>query len=200
MKRPWRIRAELLYDLCVRPDDHGVDPKGIQLKGARVTGQLDLEGTTVVRPVWLWECHFEAPIILLDARTRTVGLQRSTVPGISADRLRSEGMLSLRGVKIEGNVRLTDANINGDFECRAATLENPGGDALSADRITVTGSVFLDRGFAAKGEVRLVGGTISVNLECRKATFDNPGKDALSLDRVTVRGNVFLDEGFAAKG
>ena len=194
------VRADLLYDLCVRPDGHGVDPKGIKLKGARVTGELDLEGTTVVRPVWLWNCHFEAPIILRDARTRTVGLQGSTVPGIRADRVRSEGMLSLRRVTIEGEVRLSGANINGNFTCRAATLENPGGNALIADGITVTGGVFLDNDFAAKGEVRLVGGTIGGDLGCRKASFDNTEKDALSLDGVTVRGDVFLDEGFAAKG
>ena len=194
------VRAAFLYALCVHPDDHGVGPKGIWLHGARVTGQLDLGAVTVVHPVWLWECHFEAPIILLDARTRTVGLQGSTVPGISADRLQLEGLLSLRRVKIKGEVRLNGANINGNLECSAATLENPGGVALNADRITVTEDVFLDGGFAAKGEVRLVGGTIDGDLGCRKATFDNPGENALSLDRVTVRGNVFLDEGFIAKG
>ncbi len=194
------VRADLLYDLCVHPDDRGVDPKGIQLEGARVTGQLDLEGTTVVRPVWLWKCHFEAPIILRDARTRTVGLQGSTVPRISADRLRLEGMLSLRQVMIEGEVRLAGANINGNFECGAATLENPGGNALSADGITVTGSVILDGGFAAKGEVRLVGATIGGELSCHAATFENPGGSALTADRIMVNGSVFLDRGFAAKG
>ncbi len=194
------VRAALLYGLCVHPDDHGVGPKGIKLRGARVTGKLDFEGTTVVRPVWLWKCHFEAPIILRDARTRTVGFDGSTVPGISADRLRTEGMLSLRGVKIKGEVRLIGANINGNFTCSAATLENPGGNALNADGITVTGDVFLDRGFAAKGEVRLIGSKIGGNLVCREATFNNTKKDALSLDRVTVREDIFLDEGFKAKG
>ena len=187
------VRAALLYDLCVRPDDYGVDPKGIQLIGARVTGQLDLEATTVVRPVWLWKCHFEAPIILRDARTRTVSLQGCTVPGISADRLRSEGMLSLRGVKIEGNVRLIGANINGNFECRAATLENPGGDALSADGITVTGDVFLDQGFAARGQVRLLGAQIDGDLDCHNATFDagSPEAKAFNAERMNVQG-LFL--------
>ncbi len=194
------VRAALLYDLCVHPDECGVDPKGIKLEGARVTGELDLEGTTLVRTVWLWNCHFEAPIILRDARTRTVSLQGSTVPGITADWLRLEGKLSLDRVTIEGEVRLAGANINGDFECRAATLENPGGNALNADRIMVTGSVLLDEGFAAKGEVRLVGGKIGGNLQCRKATFDNPGKDALSLDRINVGESIFLDQDFAAKG
>ena len=194
------VRAALLYDLCVHPNDCSVNPKGIQLRGARISGQLDLEGTTVVHPVWLWDCHFEAPIILREARTRTVGFDGSTVPGIAADRLRLEGMLSLRRVTTEGEVRLTGAQINGNFTCRAATLENPGGDAMIADGITVTGSVFLDKDFAAKGEVRLVGGTIGGNLACGEASFDNSGKHALSFDRVTVGGSVFLDEGFAAKG
>lgn len=194
------VRADLLYALCVHPGDYGVHPKGIQLKGAHVTGVLDLEGTTVVNTVWLWECNCEEPINLRDARTRTVSLHGSTVPGIWADRLRLEGMLSLRGVTIEGEVRFTGANINGNFECVATTLKNPGGHALSADNITVTGSAYFSDGFVAKGEIRLLGGIIGGDLSCRGATIDNPKKHALSLDRIEVGGNLLLDEGFAAKG
>jgi len=86
------------------------------------------------------------------------------------------------------------------LSCRGARLENPNGDALSADGMTVEGDVFLDEGFHATGAVRLLRARIQGVLGCRGARLENPNGDALSADRMTVEGDVFLDEGFYATG
>jgi hypothetical protein len=97
-------------------------------------------------------------------------------------------------------VRLLGARIQGQLSCTGARLENPNGDALSADRMTVEGDVFLHQGFHATGAVRLLGARIQGVLSCTGARLENPNGDALSADRMTVEGSVFLDQGFHATG
>jgi hypothetical protein len=112
-----------------------------------------------------------------------------------------EGSVFLdQGFHATGEVRLLGARIRGQLSCRGARLENPNGDALSADGMTVEGGVFLDQGFHATGEVRLPGARIQGQLSCRGARLENPNGDALSADGMTVEGDVFLDEGFHATG
>lgn len=71
---------------------------------------------------------------------------------------------------------------------------------LSADRIKVTGGVFLDEDFAATGEVRLLGAEIGRSLACIRSTFDNPDGRALSADGIKIGGDIFFKNGFDAKG
>jgi hypothetical protein len=71
---------------------------------------------------------------------------------------------------------------------------------LRADRMTLTGSVFLRDDFEATGEVRLHGAKIGGNLECSKGNFINAGGYALNGNRMTVAGTAFLKDGFAATG
>ncbi len=115
----------------------------------------------------------------------------------------------------EGEVSLVRARIGADLDCSAGTFRNipqvalpMSGDALKADRVDVSGSVYLREGFTAHGEVRLLGAQISGNLDCCGGNFLNPpqprlpevtGK-ALSVDRADVKGDVFLRQGFAAVG
>jgi hypothetical protein len=112
-----------------------------------------------------------------------------------------EGSVFLdEGFHATGEVRLLRARIQGELHCRGARLENPNGDALSADGMTVEGDVFLDDGFHATGTVRLLGARIRGQLSCRGARLENPNGDALSADGMTVEGGVFLDDGFHATG
>jgi hypothetical protein len=97
-------------------------------------------------------------------------------------------------------VRLLRARIGGSLSCRGARLENPNGDALSADGMTVEGDVFLDEGFHATGAVRLLGARIGGQLSCTGARLENPNGDALNTAGMTVEGDVFLDRGFHATG
>ncbi len=77
---------------------------------------------------------------------------------------------------------------------------------LSADRMAVSGSVFLNKGFFASGTVHLIGAQIGGQLNCDGGRFTNvdadgkPIGDALSADNMMVKGNVFLNKGFSASG
>ena len=65
---------------------------------------------------------------------------------------------------------------------------------LDADRLTTTGTVFLDEKFEAEGEVRLLGAEIGGNLDCSGGSFDGASGDALCADGLRLTGALFLRE------
>jgi hypothetical protein len=121
-----RIRANLLYWLCVdREASELVHAKGIEIRGAKVEGKLDLEVATVPHRLGLFDCAIPEGIIFRDAQTRTIALSRSHTGPIVADRLITQGSVFLRNTQVKGEVRLLGANIGGDLSCIGATFENP---------------------------------------------------------------------------
>lgn len=71
---------------------------------------------------------------------------------------------------------------------------------LSADRLAVTGSVLLHRGFAATGPVRMHNSRIGGSLDCDGGSFTHAEGYALSADRAEIAGHVLLRNGFTATG
>jgi hypothetical protein len=195
------IRAAFLHWLCTDAQAAAcVPPKGIRIRGARIEGPLDFEGATLLHRLSLIRCAIPEGILLTDARARRIDLSGSYIRGLHADGLAVEGDLVLSGLICAGEVRLLGARIGGNLECTGARLENPNGDALSADGMTVEESVFLDEGFHATGEVWLLGARIGGSLSCCGARLENPNGNALSANGMTVEGGVFLDQGFHATG
>ncbi len=202
----WRdtrnVRAALIRWLLVnREAREQVDPKGVQIRGARITGHLDLSFANVLFPLILFRCRLEQDLDLKYAKMPLLSLEGSWTKKISADSLNVEGGLFLtNGFHAEGEVGLPGASIGGDLVGESGTFKNSDGKALNADRVKVTGSVFLRKGFSAEGEVRLPGAAIGGNLEATGGTFKCPGRDALFADRIEVGGSVFLNDKFLAEG
>jgi hypothetical protein len=196
------IRADLIRWLCVDRDAaSAVDPKGIQVHAARITGALDLSFVSVAFPLLMWRCRLTEDADLTSTDLPALNLAGSRVRSVTADGANVKGGIFLRdGFSAEGEVRLAGAQIGGGLDCSGGTLKNGAGEALSADGATVKGSVFLRYGFSAEGEVRLLGARIEGDLDCSGGTFKNPGKNALSFHKAKVEGGVYLGGGFAAGG
>lgn len=126
-----------------------------------------------------------------------------------------EGVM-LNGARITGELSLHQAQMPVRINLRLCRLDHapnltaakipelgltgswlPG---LRADRIAVTGSMFLGGDFEAIGEFRMLGAQIGGSLNCSGGKFHNPGGDALNADRAKVTGGVFLNDGFEAAG
>jgi len=192
-----------------------VDPKGIRVFAAKISGTLDLSFVAVPFPLRLRRCRLLEDAELKYVEIPALYLHGSWVRGIVADGARVNGDVFLRrGFHAEGEVRLLGAEIGGVLDCERGTFKNPAqkgvegtGIALTADRIKVTGGVYLRNDFSSEGEVRLLGAEIGGVLDCERGTFKNPAKtdvpgsgDALSADRIKVRGGVFLRNGFNSEG
>jgi len=210
------VHAGLIRWLSVDPAAADrVDPIGIHLFGARITGILDLSFVCVPFPLRLFRCRLAQEVLLRSAQLPALYLNGSRTGPIRADGLSVRGYLFLSdGFTAGGEVRLPGAQIGGGLDCSHGRFKNPpqkdviaSGKALIADGANVKGAVFLSDRFTAEGEVRFVGAEIGKNFECSGGTFNNPpqkdvagsGK-ALIADGANVRGSVFLNAGFAAKG
>jgi hypothetical protein len=192
------------------------------LAGARITGTLDLEATTLSCPLTLLGCYLERPINLDHARAPALHLPACHVPALSGAQLETSGNLSLsRGFTAKGEVSLNGAHIGGGLDLSGATLANPDDAALFADRLTVDQGMACTQGFTAKGSLQLVGAQISGGLDFSGAqvndqiglsgahvtellfygaTLANPDGMALLADRLTVDQGMACAQGFTAKG
>jgi hypothetical protein len=214
------VRAELIRWLLVdREAREQVDPRGVWIQGARITGSLDLSFTNIPFPLALLRCRLEQDFDLKWAKIPLLDLAGSRTRAIFADGLKLEGSIFLSdGFHAEGEVQLIAATIGGDLAATGGTFESLSGRALSADGAKIGGNVFMNqelnaegkvqKDFMAEGEVGLVGASIGGSLEATGGTFKNlksdknPNStgDALSADTVKVTGNVFLNGKFVAEG
>lgn len=95
---------------------------------------------------------------------------------------------------------LADGQITGGLSLSGAGLTATNGPALTADQLTVNGSVFLNDGFQASsdsedGTLRLLSATITGQLSLTAAKIENAGPAGLVVNvtgTTKVRGNLIL--------
>jgi len=202
-----QIRAEFLVDLLLGTlgPGHG-HPRAIKLRGARITGLLDLEDATLICPLLLRDCHIDEWVNLEGASAPAIHMPGCRLTNLAASQLRTRGDLELNaGFIASDGVYLLGAHIGGQLDFTGATLTNPHGAALSADGIVVDLDMFCRDRFTVTGEVRLPGARIGGQLDFTGATLtaatsrsDPKGRRALAADGINVANNMVC--GFTATG
>ena len=136
-------------------------PLAVRLRGASVSGRLNLGGCTVRCPLELYGCYLGGRLGLAKDEASDISLRGSHLAQrLSARQLRLTNDLNLTGgFRCHGSVDLRDGHVGSDLNCGEATLSNPGGGALTADGLTVGGHLVL-RSAEVTGEVRLVGARV----------------------------------------
>ncbi|MEU3920092.1 hypothetical protein [Streptomyces sp. NPDC029004] len=180
-----------------------LDPRGIRLQGARVTGQLDLTDVRSAVPLKLEKCRFDEPVVLERAQLSTVSLRGSHLSGLQADGLHVDGDLSLKGLRATGTdqesvVRLRGAHITGRLWMEGVVINNATGSAFFADDLKVDGTAFLDRLQATcdskHGAVQLIGARIAGQLVMTNCRLTNYGGPALHADALRVENMTGMDD------
>jgi hypothetical protein len=208
------VRADFLRFLALGGENRSaVHDSGIHIKGAFVTGAVNLDGATKVRPLWIKNCTIGGEFRFADAETKVVSLEGTAVSGIKGDGVMVDGSLLLRRTVIEGSLQLFGAEIGGTLSCTGCTI---GGrvwktQRLSADLETVTigGNLEFRDGFRAHGLILLDNAEIGGTLDCTKgeffAGFDdtrpaNAGpwepqlRRAMKCHRLNLKGSLYLRE------
>src|SRR5438067_4349474 len=113
------VRADVIAALLIGDGDAAsATVRGVRLQGARITGELNLEATTLRCPLALLDCSFASAINLNEATALSVRLSGSHVPAIHAKQLLTRGDLELdKGFSVSGEVCLEGAHIGGELEC-----------------------------------------------------------------------------------
>ena len=191
-----QIRAQVLRQLLTGEgclDQAFGRPLAVRLRGASVTGRLNLGGRTLRCPLELYGCYLGGRLDLAKAEASDISLRGSHLAQrLSARRLRLTGDLTLTGgFQCHGTVDLRYGHVGGVLGCDGATLSNPGGRALAAAGLTVDRNLSL-RGAEVTGEMALLGARVGGQLFFFGATLSNPGGRALTAAGLTADGNLFL--------
>ncbi|PCI40882.1 MAG: hypothetical protein COB46_05695 [Rhodospirillaceae bacterium] len=184
------IRANIIRHICLNPEHYEMDPKGIQIIGALIKDELNLQFAALTIPIGIIESHFTHTPNLIQCRLPALVLDKCDLRGLTASRMTSVGSVFLRKVTSCEEIRLLGAKIGGNLECNDASFINKDSTALVADQLTCNGNVFLNN-VTAHGEVRLMGGKIDGNLGCTGANFTNKNGNAFYAQRLHVSGRFF---------
>ncbi|MFI6596418.1 hypothetical protein ACIBHX_09220 [Nonomuraea sp. NPDC050536] len=197
------VEAHLVRDLC-RHGAGKVDPRGLVIEGARISGVLDLSGMEVAFPLQFTRCVFDHEVVMDGADLHRLVLTGCTVPGVMANGLRVRRDLDLSGSRITGDlwtsastscpaaVWLCESEIGGRLLCVDTILESSG-RAMQADRMRVGGTIRLLHGFEAHGGVRLLGVDVAGSLDLTGARLCRPDRgQAMDLGDAKIGGSMFL--------
>ena len=200
---PRSIRADVLRHLLSQAE-WPVDAKGVQLRGASISGQLDLEAATLRCPLRLEDCTFldPRPVVLNFATAPLIVFTRCRLAGISGDSLQVTANLALRDSDITGPVVLSGGRIGGALICSGSRLAaNGSGNALVANGLNVRLSVQLNARFKAAGAIYLQRAEIGGQLNLGGARVGaNEDQDSVDGRGMTVAGSVYFDRGFTTQG
>ena len=196
------VRAAFLRDLLT---DAARDIHMLRLRGARITGALDLEGVDLSCGVILQDCSFDEPARLRQTRAPVIRLPGCHLPSLEAVQLDVRGNLILDGL-VTSSVDLRGAQIAGFLSLDGAILANPNGITLSGGALTVGQGMSCGHGFTSNGLILLYGAVIPHGLSFIGAKLENAGGWALDAQGMHVGEYLFLGssysnpEGFSARG
>jgi hypothetical protein len=184
------IRASLVRFLALGGDERTpVHEAGVTIRGAWLTGTLDLAAATAVRPLGLWVCRIEH-IDASHATLQIVSLVGSRViDGINLAGSRCSGAISLReGFYCSGEVFAIGAQIDGNFECTGGRFENEKerGVAIDLSGARITGLLHFRGVEGSHGHILLSRATVDSLADDFSSWASRPGR--LVLDGFTYGG------------
>lgn len=224
--RPAHLPADELRRVLASPPS-GVDPKGLTIEGALITGELDLAQLAVAFPVTFSACRFEKPISAVDARLRSLDFTNSQLSGVDLSQATIDGNLGMDGATLnadadgtalglvlarilggwiatngfnaQGSVRAHGVNVAGFLVMEGTIAGGEDGVALSLIQAHLGGG-WHSNGLHVRGEVAARGITVDGPLRLDGSTFRNPGGVALNLEQARLNGGLFATDGFCTEG
>lgn len=196
------IRAEFVRFLLLGGDSQAaVHERCVEIRGAYIDGDLNLDSLCIERPLWMRHCLIEGRLTAHSSQLGGLRLVDCRIRGVSCHATRINGAVSLSdGFVCEGEVSFLGASINGRLNCAGGIFRNARGIAINGERAHISGSLILRDGFTAEGSVRFSGAEIGGQVACIQASLSNPGGLALNLGGARIAGSVYLSDGFSAHG
>lgn len=173
-------------------------PRAVRLRGARITGELDLGAMTIGCPLALERCVFNGAVRLTETEAKSISLRGSRIHYLRADDLRTSGVLDLARIEVAYVLNLSGAHVGRDLHLSGARLGQVDKTALLAIGLEVGGHLRA-RELTAEGAVILTDATIGGHFDLTGASVRNPGDRALTADNLQV-GTFMRGEGFSATG
>ena len=168
--------------------------RGIFLRGAYISGDLNLEGANILHRLFIRQSYLEGTLNLIEATCRTIHIVGSYIEAVQGEYAKIRGSFEVKRTTCPGGVNFLGARISGNFTASGAKLGNGQSYALLLSRARIQGAVFLDQVFEAKGDVRLVGTQVGLSVSLITAKLRNQSSVAILGDTLHVRGSIILDQ------
>jgi hypothetical protein len=186
------VRAEVLRALLlgVRQAEPGSAP-GIRLRGAYVTGRLDLMGAAVRWPLVCEYCQFDGDLRLVESESRTVRIVHSQMRALNGTRMRLDGILNLWCSSVSGVLRLDMARVAAQVCLMDAQIgaASPAAEAVAASGLTVEGDVECS-GLTAHGSVCMNGADVTGSVDLHDARIVSAGGAGLAINHARIGGQL----------
>ncbi|MET3986235.1 membrane-associated oxidoreductase [Streptomyces sp. PvR034] len=209
------VRAEVLGALLLGGTAAEGQVAGLNLKGFRVTGKLNLKYAVVEHAIRLRGCWFERKPLLYGAQLRALVLSDSALPGLTAATVTVDVVLRLSCCRITGPVRLAGSRIAGGLFLTRAVIGTPpapegeppapAGEPPEAPEPPLQfnhadiGTDVIAPGLTVHGQTRINGATVGGQINLEGARLLNPGGDALYAETLSV-GTDVRARGLRAEG
>ncbi|SDP79473.1 hypothetical protein SAMN04487905_10977, partial [Actinopolyspora xinjiangensis] len=148
------IPATAIRKLLFGSVTESIDPRGVRLRGAHITGKLDLTDVRAAVPLALHQCEFDESIEATRAQLPHLDLSGTRFPYLEANDLVCEHDIRLRGIRCEW-LSLVDVNITGDLVLSGTRLDTSGMSSLTLVGSIIGGDLTLGEGFTAGSDSRL---------------------------------------------
>lgn len=224
--RPGRLPSIELRKALICPPTT-VEPRGLTIEGAQISGRLDLDYTTIPFPITFSDCRFTDPISATEAELRSLDFSGSQLSGLDLSQARLDGNLGMEGSTLqadsdgialsltftqiaggwlatdgfsaEGSIHAHGISVNGFLIMDGAINCAADGTALNLSQATLQGGWF-STGLHTRGEVTARGVAVGGPLCLDGSTFRNPGGVALNVELATFSGGFFAMDGFSTEG
>ncbi|WP_406181493.1 membrane-associated oxidoreductase [Streptomyces sp. NBC_01006] len=198
------LRAEVLSALLLSRVTAAGKVPGLNVRGARITGKLDLKYAVVEHGIRLRACWFERKPLLYGAQLRALVLSDSALPGLTAATLGVDLVLRLACCRITGPVRLQGARITGGLFLQRAVIGDPDAQEEAEEPLLQfnhasikTDVIAMD--LTVHGQTRINGATVGGQINLDGARLLAPGGTALHAETLSV-GTDLRARGLEARG
>jgi hypothetical protein len=170
----------------------------VRLRGAHISGPLNLSDAEITAEVWLDASRIDGDVYLADSRwSRSLSFDGTMVTGrLDAERLRSESDVYLKHAMFGQEVNLLGAKIDGALGMDGSSFAT----IVELNRLIVGGALFMRDHATFGGDVDLAAAKVGSNLEMSSSSFAaavdanslNVGGDLLMRDHATFGSEVNL--------
>jgi hypothetical protein len=194
------VRAEVIRSLLLGAYEVGAgSAPAVRLRGARITGPLEILGGAITHELVLSGCHLDEPVRFTGSTTRTIRMTDCRLPGFSGGGMRVVGHLSLSGSYVAGTLRFGRAQFDSGLWLGGTKVVGDDDLALLADVMVVDSGTYM-RAADFTGGVNLARSRLNGGLFLNDAILRNPGRDALIADNLVVEDTMECAGGFTALG
>lgn len=185
------IRAEVLrYLILGGCPSRPVDGLGVGLRGAYVTGVLDLSFRQAFGMTTLTHCRFERPIMAIQSEFALFDLTQSALAGLRMNGAVVRGNLTLNRAVSSAKLRLKSVKVNGQMDCAALEVTSGSGFAVNAQSMEVGGDARFE-GAVLAGGISVAGAQVIGQLDFEEAVLLAPDATAFFGQGMRVNEGFF---------